>query len=103
MKIILATKNQGKLKEFEVLARNTDLEFETLPDHITELPEETGSTFKENALIKAEYAFKNCGGVACLADDSGLEVDFLNGEPGIFSSRYSEEGNDESNMEKLLH
>lgn len=103
MKIILATKNQGKLKEFEVLARNTDLEFETLPDHITELPEETGSTFKENALIKAEYAFKNCGGVACLADDSGLEVDFLNGEPGIFSSRYSEEGTDESNMEKLLH
>ena len=103
MKIILATKNQGKLKEFEVLARNTDLEFETLPNHITELPEETGSTFKENALIKAEYAFKNCGGVACLADDSGLEVDFLNGEPGIFSSRYSEEGTDESNMEKLLH
>ena len=102
MKIILATRNKGKVKEFNVLAEGTKLEFIPLPKEIGNLPEETGTTFQENALIKAKFAFENCGGVACLADDSGLEVNFLDGAPGIYSARYSEEGTDYSNTLKLL-
>ena len=102
MKIILATRNKGKVEEFNVLAEGTKLEFIPLPEEIGNLPEETGTTFQENALIKANFAFKNCGGVACLADDSGLEVNFLDGAPGIYSARYSEERTDSSNTLKLL-
>ena len=102
MKIILATKNRGKLKEFKILAEGTNLELVSLPDEIGSLPEETGKTFEENALIKAKFAFEKCGGTACLADDSGLEVNFLNGAPGIHSARYSKEGTDSSNTMKLL-
>ena len=102
MKIILATKNKGKLKEFKILAEGTNLELVSLPDEIGSLPEETGKTFEENALIKAKFAFEKCGGTACLADDSGLEVNFLNGAPGIHSARYSKEGTDSSNTMKLL-
>ena len=102
MKIILATRNKGKVEEFNVLAEGTKLEFIPLPEEIGNLPEETGATFQENALIKAKFAFKNCGGVACLADDSGLEVNFLDGGPGIYSARYSEERTDCSNTLKLL-
>ena len=81
MKIILATRNKGKVKEFNVLAEGTNLEFISLPEEIGDLPEETGTTFQENALIKAKFAFENCGGTPCLADDSGLEVKFLDGAP----------------------
>ena len=102
MKIILATQNKGKVKEFNVLAEGTNLEFIPLPEEVGNLPEETGTTFQENALIKAKFAFENCGGTPCLADDSGLEVNFLDGAPGIYSARYSEEGTDDSNTQKLL-
>ena len=102
MKIILATRNKGKLKEFNILAKGTDLEFVPLPDEIGDLPEETGTSFQENAFLKAQFAFEKCGGDTCLADDSGLEVDYLNGAPGIYSARYSKEGTDASNTQKLL-
>ena len=84
------------------MARETDLEFIPLPDEIGDLPEETGTSFQENAFLKAQFAFEKCGGDTCLADDSGLEVDYLNGAPGIYSARYSKEGTDASNTQKLL-
>ena len=64
--------------------------------------EETGVTFEENAVLKAEGGCLESG-FPCIADDSGLEVDFLNGEPGVYSARYAgEHGNDDKNIEKLL-
>ena len=100
MEIILATQNNGKLKEFNYLAEGTNLKFILLPDeHI--FPDETGSTFFENAFIKAQYAF-SLTGKPSIGDDSGLEVDALAGKPGVFSSRYSKEGTDEANVNKLL-
>ena len=87
MEIILATQNDGKIKEFNELAEGTELNFIALPDK-NSFPEETGNTFFENAFIKANFAF-SLTGLPCLGDDSGLEVDFLDGKPGIYSSRYS--------------
>ena len=100
-KIVLATGNQGKVKEMaDVLA---DFGFEVVAQ--TELgitsPEETGLTFVENALLKARYAAK-MSGLPAIADDSGLVVTALNGEPGLYSARYAEEGNDAKNRAKLL-
>lgn len=104
MKIFIATKNQKKLTElerilipmgFEVLSEK-DLS-ETFPDVV-----EDGTTFEENAIIKASAGLKNTGLIS-VADDSGICVDYLGGAPGIFSARYSgEHGDDESNNQKLL-
>ena len=104
MKILIATHNKHKLGEmarilepmgYEVVT-DTDLGF-TLTE-----AEENGSTFLENARIKAESGCKESG-IPCIADDSGLCVDALNGEPGVFSARYSgEHGDDKGNNEKLL-
>lgn len=104
MKILIATHNKHKLSEmarilepmgYEVVT-DTDLGF-TLTE-----AEENGSTFLENARIKAESGCKESG-IPCIADDSGLCVDALNGEPGVFSARYSgEHGDDKGNNEKLL-
>jgi len=101
MKIAVATKNQGKLKEFKELASNSDYEFIHLPDNIIDLPPETGSSFYENALIKAEFVSRKLG-IPAIGDDSGLEVDALEGKPGIYSARYSESGTDQDNCLKLL-
>ncbi|WP_052878801.1 XTP/dITP diphosphatase [Vibrio coralliirubri] len=102
-KIVLATGNQGKVREmadilsefgFDVVAQN---EF-----NVSEVAE-TGTTFIENAIIKARHAAKETG-LPAIADDSGLEVDYLNGAPGIYSARYSGEGaTDKQNIEKLLN
>ena len=100
MEIILATQNAGKLKELNDLAKDKSLKFIPIPVEHT-FPEETGHTFFENAFIKANYFF-SLTGLPCIGDDSGLEVDFLNGRPGIHSSRYSREGTDKSNVDKLL-
>lgn len=100
MKIILASQNQGKLAEFNQLAKSTKISFVSPPEGSI-FPQETGNTFSANALIKAKYIF-SLTGQPSLGDDSGLEVDALNGAPGIFSSRYSEEGSDISNTDKLL-
>ena len=101
MKIAVATKNQGKLKEFSELASKTEYEFIHIPEDIGELPPETGKTFYENALIKAEFVSKQLG-IPAIGDDSGLEVDALDGKPGIYSARYSESGTDKGNCLKLL-
>ena len=77
MEIILATQNAGKLKEFNDLAKGRGLKFIPIPVEHT-FPEETGSTFFENAFIKANYFF-SLTGLPSIGDDSGLEVDFLNG------------------------
>ena len=100
MEIILATQNAGKLKEFNELSKGSGLTFIPIPVEHT-FPEETGHTFFENAFIKANYVF-SLTGLPSIGDDSGLEVDVLNGRPGIHSSRYSREGTDKSNVDKLL-
>ena len=100
MEIILATQNAGKLKEFNELAKGSGLTFIPIPGEHT-FPEETGRTFFENAFIKANYVF-SLTGIPSIGDDSGLEVDALDGRPGIHSSRYSREGTDQSNVDKLL-
>jgi XTP/dITP diphosphohydrolase len=101
VKIILATQNQGKLKEFQQLSKGMDFEFIAIPEELQEMPEETGKTFKENAFIKARYVSEYFQ-MPALADDSGLEVDALNGEPGVYSARYSSSGSDLDNCKKLL-
>jgi len=87
-KLLIATNNPGKLREYqEILA---DLPFTlTWPkaEGLTLEPEETGQTFRENAIIKAT-AFARASGLLTLADDSGLEIDALGGEPGVYSARY---------------
>lgn len=101
MRILAATGNKGKIREFsQILA---PLGFETVsPEDIgIELdPEETGATFAENALIKAQ-AFMQAANMPVIADDSGLMVDYLDGAPGIYSARYAE-GSDADRCDKLL-
>lgn len=104
-KIILASNNKHKISEFKEIL--TDCEILSLRDiGFDEDIEENGKTFAENSLIKARAVsefLKKKGVVAnVIADDSGLCVDALNGEPGIYSARYSESHNDKSNREKLL-
>lgn len=102
-KILLATANRGKIKEIKHILEGLDLDIVTLDDYPgLSLPPEEGSTFRENALIKARGAALKTG-VAVLADDSGLEVDFLGGRPGIRSARYAGTGaSDKENWLKLL-
>ncbi|HJM15187.1 MAG TPA: RdgB/HAM1 family non-canonical purine NTP pyrophosphatase [SAR86 cluster bacterium] len=97
----MATQNQGKLKEFQQLSKGMDFEFIAIPEELQEMPEETGKTFKENAFIKARYVSEYFQ-MPALADDSGLEVDALNGDPGVYSARYSSSGSDLDNCKKLL-
>ena len=107
--IVLATRNQGKVRELAEPLRAFGLRVVGL-DAFPDLPEveETGTTFEENALLKAREVSKRTGLVA-IADDSGLEVDALNGAPGVYSARYSEDmpdlpgaTKDERNTMKLL-
>ncbi|WP_420600816.1 XTP/dITP diphosphatase [Neptuniibacter sp.] len=101
-KIVLASGNKGKLKEFsQVLG---DLKVEVLPQSEFQISDadETGLSFVENAILKARHAAKATG-LPALADDSGLEVDALNGAPGIYSARFSgTEATDEKNNQLLL-
>jgi len=89
VKIVLASGNKGKLKEFSELLAPYDFEIFPQSDFNVEPPEETGLTFIENAIIKARYASK-ISGLPAIADDSGLAIDALNGQPGIYSARFSE-------------
>lgn len=99
---VLASSNAGKLREFsEMLAKQG---IDLLPQSAFSVSDadETGLTFVENAILKARHA-SQATGLPALADDSGLEVDALNGAPGIYSARYSGEGaNDAKNIDKLL-
>ena len=101
-RIVIASGNKGKIKEFAEML--TDYEVLGCKElGITEEIEENGTTFYENALIKAKYVSKKLG-VPCLADDSGLMVECLDGAPGVYSARYAgENATDKLNNEKLLN
>ncbi len=103
--IVLATNNPGKVREFaRLLGDGLDITFETVAARSGQQlsVEETGTTFRENAELKAR-ATSELTGALCLADDSGLEVDALGGAPGVYSARFAGEGaSDEANNEKLL-
>ena len=88
MKIIFATGNQGKLREVRAIVADLGIEVESMKDAGIDVDiVEDGKTFAENALIKARTVCKACGEVT-MSDDSGLEIDALGGEPGIYSARY---------------
>ena len=100
--VVLATGNQGKVKELASMLE--PLAIEVLPQTQFDVPDvpETGTTFVENAIIKARHAAKITG-LPAIADDSGLEVDYLKGAPGIYSARYAgENATDKDNIDKLL-
>ena len=104
MKIFIATKNQKKLVELERIL--TPMGFDVICEKDLDFPldevEETGTTFEENAILKAKAGLAATGYIS-VADDSGLCVDYLNGAPGVFSARYSgEHGNDDLNNKKIL-
>lgn len=101
-KLVIATTNVGKIKEFKVLFQGTT--FEIIPQDCLDVPDvpETGLTFIENAILKARNATKYTG-LPALADDSGIEVDALAGKPGVYSARFAgEHGNMPANRQKLL-
>lgn len=101
-KIVLATGNQGKVREMTDLI--ADFGFDVVAQSEFNVSEvaETGTTFIENAIIKARHAAKETG-LPAIADDSGLEVDCLHGEPGVYSARYAgENATDRQNIDKLL-
>ena len=103
MKIFLATKNNDKITEFQqILSNMNNVELVTSKDIDIPDVEETGSTFVENAILKARSA-ANFTSLPSIADDSGIEVDYLNGRPGVWSARYAgEDATNEMNNEKLL-
>ena len=105
-KLVLATRNQGKITEFHrILEELAPGQIELIgvdkfPDLVD--VEETGTSFEENSLLKAWYT-SQATGLPAIADDSGLCVDALNGDPGIFSARWAGvHGNDQANLEKVL-
>ena len=99
--VVLASANRGKLEELQQLLGDTVNVVSAIDLNVT-MPEETGSTFEENATLKANAAFEQTGHVA-LADDSGLEVDALDGRPGVYSARFAgDSASDQENNEKLL-
>ena len=101
--VVLATKNRGKISEFQELFRNSGVEIKTLDDFGPIPPViEDGDTFEDNAVKKAQFTARVLG-IPAIADDSGLTVKALQGAPGVFSSRYAgENADDQSNNRKLL-
>lgn len=101
MQLVLATQNKGKLREVKEIL--SDFEIVSTSDlNIFDDIEETGTTFEENAYIKAKYIAEKTGKIT-IADDSGLEVDYLGGEPGIYSARFAgEDATDEDRNKKLI-
>ncbi|OIQ24650.1 XTP/dITP diphosphatase [uncultured Vibrio sp.] len=101
-KLVLATGNQGKVREMADLLSDFGFDVVAQSEFNVSDVAETGTTFIENAIIKARHAAKETG-LPAIADDSGLEVDFLQGAPGVYSARYAgEEASDLENLEKLL-
>lgn len=103
MRFVIASKNRHKIEEFARILESLSIEVispSQLPDF--EAPEETGETFEENAHIKAKALFERFG-LPVVADDSGLEVDVLDGAPGVYSARYcGEKATDEERYERIL-
>jgi XTP/dITP diphosphohydrolase len=101
--IVLATRNEGKVKEFRKILEKADIDLRSLND-FGPIPEavEDGETFDENAYKKAHFTAKVLG-LPAISDDSGLVVEALNGEPGVYSARYAgEKAIDQDNIDKLL-
>ncbi|WP_101844515.1 XTP/dITP diphosphatase [Halobacillus sp. Marseille-P3879] len=102
--LVVATKNQGKVEEFRAMFSAYGIEVKSLldfPEPVKDIVED-GKTFEDNAKIKAE-AISTEYNIPVVADDSGLEIDALEGRPGIYSARYAgEEKNDQKNLEKVL-
>lgn len=102
MRVVLASGNKGKLRELATLLAPFGFDVVAQNALGVETPPETGHTFAENALLKARYAAAATG-LAALADDSGIEVDALQGRPGIYSARYAgEAASDQDNLNKML-
>ena len=102
MKAVLASGNAGKVREFAALLAARDIEVIAQSDFGIVTPAETGTTFLENALLKARHAASLCA-LPALADDSGIEVDALGGRPGVWSARYAgEHASDADNVDLLL-
>ena len=102
MKVILASKNKDKIREISNILKNSNKRLLTCNDIDIPEVEETGSTFVENAILKARSASLTTG-LAAIADDSGIEIDYLDAKPGIKSARYSgKNATNESNNLKLL-
>ena len=103
-KLIVASNNQHKIEEIKEMLKEFNLDVISLKEAGIDIDvEENGTTFAENAHIKAYEIFKIVKDAMVLADDSGLMVEALNGEPGVYSARYAgEHGNDKKNNEKLL-
>jgi len=103
-RFIVASKNRGKIKEIQEILKDFPFEAFSMQDvGINTEIDECGTTFEESAMIKAREVHKETGGIV-MADDSGLEVDYLNGAPGIHSSRFAGEGaSDEDRNNKLLN
>lgn len=102
MKAVLASSNAGKLRELAAILMPLGYELVTQSSLGIDTPPETGVTFAENALLKARHAAR-LSGLPALADDSGIEVDALDGRPGVYSARYAGEGaTDLANLQKML-
>lgn len=101
--VLIATKNAGKVKDFETLLNRLGIHVLSLNDLEEDIDvEETGTTFEENAILKAETVAAMLGKVV-IADDSGLEIDALQGAPGVYSARFAGPGkSDEDNIDKVL-
>lgn len=101
--VLIATNNLGKKKDFEALFNPLGIRVLTLQDLDVPIEvEETGATFEENAILKAETV-ANMLGKTVIADDSGLEIDALNGAPGVYSARYAgSDSTDDENIDKAL-
>jgi XTP/dITP diphosphohydrolase len=103
VKAVLASGNAGKVREFAALLAARDIQVVPQSDFGIVTPDETGTTFLDNALLKARHA-ASAAGLPALADDSGLEVDALDGRPGVHSARYAgEQASDAENLSLLLH
>ena len=100
--VVIATKNKGKAKDFEALFQPLGFDVVTMFDVAPDLEiEETGTTFEENAVLKAETLAKALNMIV-IADDSGLAVDALDGAPGVYSARYAGDHDDEANIVIVL-
>jgi XTP/dITP diphosphohydrolase len=100
-RVVLASSNKGKVREFSELLSGRGMAVVPQSDFAVPDADETGLTFVENAILKARNAAVHTG-LAAIADDSGLEVDYLNGAPGIYSARYAGDGGSAANNAKLL-
>ena len=102
MKAVLASSNVGKLRELAAILSPLGYELVTQLSLGIDTPPETGTTFSENALLKARHAAR-LSGLPAIADDSGIEVDALGGRPGVYSARYAGDGaTDLANLQKML-